>query len=240
MSASGNLLGVIALVALVILCGCAKSPDEVLFATLASRAETGSAEVQYNLGMLYNNGIGTAPNPTLAFQWFDRAARGGDALASYKVGCYYAGQFRDVVSPDKEKALAYKLVAANAGYMFAQHDVAIAYSQRGADNEASKWWELAAAQGDFTALVSLAHEASQGRSLPANAAKAYEYLLEAKRILPESQARQLQPQLDEQRKAIDLDAATSAEKTAEAWTPHPTALTMRAREGIEEARRLVK
>lgn len=240
MSASGKLLGVMALVVLVILCGCAKSPDKALFATLASRAETGRADVQYNLGMLYNNGIGTAPNPTLAFQWFDRAAKGGDPLASYKVGCYYAGQFRSVVSPDSEKALAYKLVAANAGYMFAQHDVAIMYSQRGDAQEAAKWWKSAAAQGDVSALVALAREASQGAPATLNAAKAYEYLLVAKRLVPENQARALRPRLDEQRKAIDQNAATRAEKAADNWSLHLTALTVRAREGIEEARRLAE
>jgi TPR repeat protein len=240
MSAHARIAGLLVLLTVVAVAGCAEPSNEVLFSKLSARAETGLAEAQYNLGMLYNNGIGTAQNPRLAFQWFEKAAKGGDPLGSYKVGCYYAGQFQEVVPPDSEKALAQKLVAAKAGYMLAQHDVAIAYTERGDPREAAKWWQMAAEQGDVTALVALANGYKQGVGVLSDPAKSYEYLLVASRLLSESQARGLKPQLDQQRKAIDLDAATLAEKAAAGWTLQPTALTMRAREGIDEARRIAR
>jgi TPR repeat protein len=218
----------------------AEPSNEALFSKLAALAEAGLVDAQYNLGMLYNNGIGTAQNPSIAFQWFERAANGGDPLGSYKVGCYYAGQFQGVVPPDSEKALVHKLVAAKAGYVRAQHDVAIAYAERGDHKEAAKWWQLAADQGDLTALAALADGYRKGVGVPSNPAKSYEYLLIASGMIPEGQARGIKPLLDEQRKAIDPDAATRAEKAAAVWTPRPTELTIRAGAGIAEARRIAQ
>ncbi|MDH0897398.1 MULTISPECIES: tetratricopeptide repeat protein [unclassified Pseudomonas] len=216
--------------------GAFASPDkEELFRQLQVRAEAGVAIAQYNLGMFYNNGIGTSENPEAAFQWFEKAARAGDWLGSYKVGCYYAGQFGDVVKPDAEKALSYKLEAAQAGYVLAQHDVAISYARRGAYEEAFKWWQAAAGQGDLTALVMLSQAYGQGRGVEKSPAKAYEHLLIVIRLVPESQSGELEPLLGDLRKQLDTKAITDAEQAAKAWSPLPTELTMRAREGIREA-----
>lgn len=235
----GRLIGLIVLLLASTATSWAKSPNEVLFNKLAVRAAAGMANAQYNLGMLYNNGIGTPENPKLAFQWFEKAAAGGDPLGSYKVGCYYAGQFH-VVPPDGDKSLRFKLVAAKAGYVLAQHDVAIDYLTHGDFVDAAKWWQRAAQQGDVLALVVLGKAYKFGRGVPQNAAKSYAYLLKATKLVPKQQARQIKPLLDEQRKAIGLVAATQAEKVAAAWTPQPSALTKRAREGINEARRIAQ
>ena len=60
--------------------------DDDLFRKLTTLAESGSIAAQYNLGMLYNNGIGRRQDAKFAFKWFEKAAAAGDALASYKVG----------------------------------------------------------------------------------------------------------------------------------------------------------
>jgi uncharacterized protein len=240
MATYARLAGVLVLLIAASCTGSADPSNEALFGKLAVRAGAGSAEAEYNLGMLYNNGIGTPQNPRLAFQWFERAANAGDPLGSYKVGCYYAGQFQDVVPADSQRALANKLVAAKAGYMLAQHDVAIAYTELGDFKEAAKWWQIAAEQGDVTALVVLSNGYKQGAGVPISLAKSYEYMLVASRLVSGSQASGIKPQLDEQRKTIDVDAATRAEKAAAGWTAQPTALTLRAREGIEEARRIAQ
>jgi TPR repeat protein len=49
-----------------------------LFRQVSELAEKGDAQAQYNLGMMLNNGIGTAKNPSLALQWFEKSAQAGD------------------------------------------------------------------------------------------------------------------------------------------------------------------
>jgi TPR repeat protein len=190
--------------------------------------------------MLYNNGIATAKNPQWAFLWFIRASGGGEPLGSYKVGCYYAGQFPGVVPVDADRALAFKLVAAQAGYVLAQHDVAIAYGRRGGLGEAMKWWRAAAAQGDVGGLLTLADAHRSGVGAELNPAKSYEYLLVARRLGPDAQARVAAPILEESRKGLAAAEIAQAEAAAASWKPTLTALSLRARLGIEGARRAVQ
>ena len=127
-----------------VLVACGAPSDTDLFQKLSALAEKGSAAAQYNLGMLYNNGIGTAQDTHRAFEWFEKSAAGGDPLGSYKVGCYYAGQFPGVVPIDYEKALEANLVAAKAGYFRAQQEIAGMYASKDNFQEAVKWWTAAA------------------------------------------------------------------------------------------------
>lgn len=54
---------------------------------LEELAQAGNPAAQYYIGMAFNNGLGVKKNPHTAFEWFKKAARGGDPLAAYKVGC---------------------------------------------------------------------------------------------------------------------------------------------------------
>ncbi len=219
--------------------GCARTEDENLFHRLSTKAEDAFPAAQYNLGMLYNNGIGVEKDPAKAFHWFERAAAGGDALGHYKVGCYYAGQFRGVVEMDAQKALSHKLQAAEAGYVRAQHDVALAYTQSGNFEEAAKWWRAAAAQGDAAGFTALAGWHKEGRGVPADPAKAYEYFLIATQLVPE-QSIEAKSMLEDLRGALDADAIKASLAAAGAWVPRRSNLTARAAEGIEEAKRLAQ
>ena len=117
-------------------------------------AKQGNPKAQYHVGMMLNNGIGGASkNPKEAFTWFQLAAEQGDALAQYKVGCYYAGQFAGVVELDLEKALQYKLKAAQAGYDLAQSDVAVIYTKKEEWEQAIGWSKKAAEQGYTSAFL---------------------------------------------------------------------------------------
>lgn len=117
-------------------------------------AKQGNSKTQYHVGMMLNNGIGGATkNPKEAFTWFQLAAEKGDALAQYKVGCYYAGQFAGVVGLDLDKALQYKLKAAQAGYDLAQADVAGIYTKKENWEQAIAWNKKAAEQGYTSAFL---------------------------------------------------------------------------------------
>ena len=96
--------------------------NEAMFSRLSALASGGNAEVKYNLGMFLNNGIGKARDNKAAFQYFSEAAESGHELASYKVGCYLAGQFPGTVPVNETAAHKFKLRAAEAGYDLAQFD----------------------------------------------------------------------------------------------------------------------
>src|SRR5688572_2489664 len=133
----------------------ANANDADTFNAMVVLANKGDAEAQYHVGMMYNNGIGTQKDPRQAFEWFQKSAASNDPLGAYKLGCYYAGQFAGVVTPDADEALKYKLVAAKAGYALAQHDVALLYSRQENSEEAVKWLKMAGDQGYPAALYSL-------------------------------------------------------------------------------------
>jgi uncharacterized protein len=219
---------------------CAAPNDVELFRKLSVKAEAGSAPAQYNLGMLYNNGIGTTKDPRRAFEWFEKSATAGDPLASYKVGCYYDGQFPGVVPVDLEKALQSKLVSARAGYSRAQHDVGAAYFLKKDYGEAVKWWSAAAEQGEPYSLVALAEAYRTGNGVPVNPERSLELLLIASRLVSADQMAPVQPTIATLKNEIDTDRLAQVRKAAAAWDPKLSEPTIRANLGIREAQQLAK
>jgi TPR repeat protein len=53
-------------------------------------ADQGGAEAQYNLGVLYTNGLGVPQDYAEAAKWFRKAADQGDAGAQSNLGFMYA------------------------------------------------------------------------------------------------------------------------------------------------------
>ncbi|HKP66828.1 MAG TPA: hypothetical protein VJX31_09400 [Casimicrobiaceae bacterium] len=52
-------------------------------------AEQGNAAAQFNVAVLYERGLGTPPNATLAAHWYLKAAQQGDPDAQYSAGVLY-------------------------------------------------------------------------------------------------------------------------------------------------------
>jgi uncharacterized protein len=241
MALKSKVLGLVVSVAALAIVACAEPTGSELFRKLSAKAEQGSAQVQYNLGMLYNNGIGTAKDPHKAFALFEKSAASGDPLASYKVGCYYAGQFPGVVAIDYDKALAAKLVAAKGGYYQAQHDVANMYASKGDFQEAAKWWSAAAEQGDVGSAGNLAEAHRSGDGVSQSDAKALVLLLVASRAgISGDQRSAIQPTIESLKKSVGPEGVAQAERVAAAWVPKSTELSIRADLGIREAQRLVQ
>jgi uncharacterized protein len=213
----------------------ARADDAELFTAMLALANTGDAEAEYHVGMMHNNGIGTAKDPAQAFQWFQKSAAAHDPLGSYKLGCYYDGQFAGVVETDATEALKYKLVAAEAGYSLAQHDVALLYYRQGKMDEAVKWMTVAGNQGYDGALLKLSTLYSDGKIAPQDRSLAFAYF---KLALIMSQ-RELDPQakaiLDEMSIPMSDAEIEKAQKMVAEWSPQPTALTVKAGNGITAA-----
>jgi TPR repeat protein len=205
----------------------AKANDTASFEAMAVLAKKGDAEAQYHLGMMYNNGIGTPQDRSQAFAWFQKSAASNHPLGAYKLGCYYDGQGEGIVASDADQALKYKLVAAEAGYALAQHDVANLYDRRGNSEQALKWWKTAGDQGYPRALFSLFRAYSEGKGAPQDLSLSYAYF-KLSDMAPRKKVGEMATFLS----AAELKAA---EKMVAEWKPQVTALTLKAKKGISAA-----
>jgi TPR repeat protein len=218
---------------------CYTFAQDKLYAQLSELARQDNGQAQYLVGMLLNNGIGVSKDPKQAYEWFEKSARSGDALASYKVGCYLAGQFGNVVPVNAAMAFDYKMKAAEAGYSLAQHDVAISYLRKNEFEKAVQWSKAAAAQGYPMSLYNLSVIYKDGKGLAADNTLAYAYFKLAKlasegKVNPNAQAA-----LDDLKKSMSENEVERAEQFVAQWKAEPTPLTLRAKEGLKSAQGLV-
>lgn len=214
--------------------------DEDTFKAMLVLANKGDAEAQYHVGMMYNNGIGTAQDTKQAFAWFQKATEGHDALGAYKLGCYYDGQGVGVVEQNAEEALKYKLIAANEGYMLAQFDSAVLLALKGDYENAVKLLRLAADQGHDKALFGLWQSYAEGKGVPKNLTLAYanfKLALIASNAKLDDKAKRVIDGLSVQMSDAEI---AEAQKLVAEWKPQPTALTLKAQNGITEAEEYVK
>jgi len=202
------------------------------FNAMVALANKGDAEAQYHVGMMHNNGIGTQQDPKQAFEWFQKSTASGDPLGAYKLGCYYDGQGAGIVTSDSNEALKYKLIAAKAGYALAQHDVANHYDRQGNSEEALKWWKMAGDQGYPRALYSLSMSYSAGKAAPRDLPLSYAYFKLSKLAPPKN--------VNEMASMLSKPELEKAEKLVSAWSPQPTALTLKATKGVSAAEELLK
>lgn len=122
-------------------------------------SDKGDPDAQYNLALLYMNGLGVEKNDRLALKLFTLAAQQGMADAQYNAGVmFYTGKG---VYPNQKTAVAWWELAAAKGHPNAQNNLAGMYAFGygvGKDvNKAIKWWQAAAEQGHPDAINSLIH-----------------------------------------------------------------------------------
>lgn len=202
---------------------------ETMFARLSALAPSGNADIKYNLGMFLNNGIGTTRDNKTAFKYFSEAAELGQELASYKVGCYLAGQFPGTVPVNEAEALKFKLLAAEAGYDLAQFDVGMHYIKMRDIENANLWWERASRQGNMQATAIYLYYFSKGSQ---NEVKNYALALALKELMPN-------PSKELLAHIAPLEAKLTAEQKSEAnafrasWFTGKTPLTIKAQDGFK-------
>lgn len=225
---------------LLLSCSCQTETKSALFVQIEELAKQGNPDAQYHLGMMYNNAEGVAQDSTKAFEWFQKAADSGNPLAAFKLGCYFGGQFPGVVSIDQTKYFEYSLVAANAGYSLAQSEVGNLYVQQGNADEALKWWKLAAKQGHPQALYNLSVVYNEGEIIPKDKVLTYSYFKLAKLTSEKEITPAANEGLNEIARNMTRDELKKAEQIVSEWESHPTSITQKAMNGIEEAEKLVK
>ncbi|MDH3671237.1 MAG: sel1 repeat family protein [Gammaproteobacteria bacterium] len=117
-------------------------------------AQRSFAPGQYNLAMMYEQGLGVAQNYDQAAQWYRRAAEQGDVHAQHHLGELY--QQGRGVPLDAVKAAYWFLRAAEQGHSDVFATVAGLYWEgNGVPRDellARVWWRLAADHGDASVL----------------------------------------------------------------------------------------
>jgi TPR repeat protein len=120
-----------------------------------AQADQGDAEAQFNLGLKYANGEGTAQDYPQAAQWYFKAAEQNHALAQFNLGVLHA-KGHGVPRDDAQSAMWFRKAAeqGEAGAQFnlgrSHHRASLGQSPEAALElriEAYKWLRLAADQG---------------------------------------------------------------------------------------------
>jgi TPR repeat protein len=81
-------------------------------------ARKGDKQAQYQLAVLYKNGLGIKKNPKNSAYWMDKSARQGYKRAQYSLGTLYEEGVG--VKKDRESAIYWYSAAAKQGHKNAQ------------------------------------------------------------------------------------------------------------------------
>jgi TPR repeat protein len=116
-------------------------------------AEKGDAAAQFQIGLLYYNGRGTAQDYAEAINWFRKSALQGNPYAQHNVGYMY--EKGEGISQDYVEAVKWYRQAAESGNTRAQYTLGYMYEKGQGiapdEVQALMWFNLAAAQGDVKA-----------------------------------------------------------------------------------------
>ena len=116
-------------------------------------ADQGDAEAQYNLGVMYNTGMGVLQDDAEAVRWFRLAAEQGQAEAQFFLGVMYNTGMG--VLKDDAEAVRWFQLSADQGHASAQLNLGFMYALgRGVlkdDVLAHMWYNIAGANGDEAA-----------------------------------------------------------------------------------------
>ncbi len=135
----------------------ARAIAEQMIGAVERQAALGVVEAQFLMGTAFDEGLGVAEDPAVAFGWFQKAAAGGHTLAEHNIGnAYAAGRG---VRADAAAAVVWWTKAALKGDAVPQLRLGEAY-ERGtgvaADRvQARRWYADAAARGNAAAKAAL-------------------------------------------------------------------------------------
>ncbi|HCK80058.1 MAG TPA: sel1 repeat family protein [Candidatus Competibacteraceae bacterium] len=146
-------------------------------------AEQGQAEAQFNLGVLYDGGLGVERDYRQAARWYQRAAEQGHAKAQFNLAVLFANGLG--VERDMEEAARWYRQAAIQDEVEAQFNLGVLYEDGAgvvqSDVAAAYWYRLAAYQGHTMAQNNLGILFANGRGMSRDPVAAYAwYALAAK------------------------------------------------------------
>ena len=122
-------------------------------------ADRGTAEAQFQLGLLYDTGRGVRQNPAEAIRWYRAAADQGHAAAQNNLGLLY--DYGRGISQDAAEAMRWYRSAADQGFAVAQYNLGFMYANgRGLTQnyvDAYLWFNLASARASGDIREQAAH-----------------------------------------------------------------------------------
>ena len=141
-------------------------------------AEAGSAEAQYDLGLLYARGLGVQRDLTVAQQWYEAAAAKGNTQAEFSLGQMYAKGWG--VPRDEASALAWidSADGSQSSTDFTWMPIE-GYGQEPDYAKAAYWYRLASDQGHSEAQYDLAGLYSDGMGVPKDQTQAFQLVKKA-------------------------------------------------------------
>ncbi len=120
-------------------------------------AESGDAEAQYELGLMYAFGEDVAEDKTEAMKWWRKAAEQGDAFSQHNLGSMYDNGVG--VAEDDVEAVKWYRKAAEQGVVWSQFNLGAAYRVgEGVARDpvrAHMWTKLASSQGSEGARATM-------------------------------------------------------------------------------------
>jgi TPR repeat protein len=148
-------------------------------AAVRRAANSGNAEAQFRLGVMYGNGEGVGLDYERARHWFERAAAQGHENALITLAWMFANGTGVVMDEDRARELY--IAAAKRGSAKAQYVVGTMYrfAQYGAPKDiaqAVKWYLKAADQGMPTAQFALGRMLMDGKGVVRDDAAALQWL----------------------------------------------------------------
>ncbi len=135
----------------------ARAIADQMIGAVQRQAALGVVEAQFLMGTAYDEGLGVAEDPAVAFGWFQKAAAGGHTLAEHNIGnAYAAGRG---VPADPAAAVTWWTRAALKGDAVPQLRLGEAYEQgKGVPADrglARRWYADAAGRGNAAAKAAL-------------------------------------------------------------------------------------
>lgn len=138
-------------------------------------ARRGNVKAQYNLGLMYHQGLGVARNDRVAVQWWHKAAERGNAEAQANLGNMYS--FGLGVPRNYKIAAKWYQSAANKGNVKAEYNLGFMYLKgNGKPRDyhlAMHWFRRAADQGDAYARFYMGLMYEQGQGVTPNPVAAF-------------------------------------------------------------------
>ncbi|KAI9142365.1 HCP-like protein, partial [Paraphysoderma sedebokerense] len=146
-------------------------PDEAYARELFTQAaQLGYAPSQYKMGLCYEHGTLTCANdPARSLAWYSRAAEQGHPEAELALSGWYLTGCEGILRQSDEQAYAWARKAADKGLSKAEYAVGY-YSEMGIGvpqslDEARRWYQRAAAQGNRKAMQRLQELKKYGKAL---------------------------------------------------------------------------
>ena len=185
-------------------------------------AERGDVVAQFNLGLMYEAGMGTPPNLAMAAYWYGRAAASGDTDAQLNLAQLY--EEGRGVPHDERIAAEWLRQAAEQDITEAQRRLAHRYAEgRGVPQDkkaAARWYQLAAEQADTRAQTALGLMTMTGDGVKRDPVQAYTWFALAAPSEPAAAGYR-----DALAARLAPEQVAEGQKRAEAWQPRTVALT---------------